>query len=121
LIVDDFLPTATAQSLRNKIEAHFGDPYSQSAETHMNWNYWYVPKSIHILATVPEFVLGEVLAAEFYSTLVDWASINLGTRVVTPPTLSLYVDGCLQEQHNDATHGRFGYVYSLTKKCPKDL
>jgi hypothetical protein len=34
---------------------------------------------------------------------------------VTWPYLSLYVSGCRQGLHNDATNGRFAFVYSLTR------
>jgi hypothetical protein len=35
--------------------------------------------------------------------------------MVTWPYLSLYVNGCRQNQHNDSLNGRFGFVFSLTK------
>jgi len=40
---------------------------------------------------------------------------TLGLRPAKASYLSLYVDGCRQNQHNDSTNGRFGFVYSLTR------
>jgi hypothetical protein len=66
------------------------------------------------LRTAPEKVIPPELLERFHSALTAWAWETLGLGYVTAPYLSLYVDGCQQSIHNDATNGRFGYVYSLT-------
>ena len=40
---------------------------------------------------------------------------TLGLSHITRPYLSLYVPGRRQSWHNDATNGRFAFVYSLTR------
>jgi hypothetical protein len=39
----------------------------------------------------------------------------LGCHDVSPPWLSLYVDGCGQELHGDLPHGPWAFVFSLTR------
>ena len=115
LIVDDFLPQAVAQAMRAAIEAHFANPGRHLPETHMIWNYWFVPGLYTYLRTQPERVFGAALAQAFQSRLTSWCVATLGLGRITWPYLSLYVDGCRQGLHNDATNGRFAFVYSLTK------
>jgi hypothetical protein len=113
--VDNFLPDELARGMREAIDRHFADPYKQNAAQHQVWNYWYVPDMYTFLRTAPERVIPGELVQRFQSALTDWAWETLGLGYVTAPYLSLYVDGCSQSIHNDATNGRFGYVYSLTR------
>jgi hypothetical protein len=68
------------------------------------------------LRTRPDKVIAVDLMNRFQRALTAWAWNNLGMGYVTAPYLSVYVDGCQQSIHNDATNGRFGYVYSLTRE-----
>jgi hypothetical protein len=111
--VDSFLPDELAREMRAAIDVHFANPYKQTAE-HQVWNYWFVPDMYTFLRTAPDKVVGRALLDRFHGALTSWAWNILGLGNVTYPYLSLYVDGCQQSIHNDATNGRFGYVYSLT-------
>ena len=111
--VDNFLPDEMARQMRAAIDRHFAQPYKQTAE-HQVWNYWYVPDMYTFLRTAPDKVIGRELLDRFHAALTAWSWKTLGLGNVTYPYLSLYVDGCQQSIHNDATNGRFGYVYSLT-------
>jgi hypothetical protein len=111
--VDNFLSDDLARQMRSAIDRHFAEPYKQTAE-HQVWNYWYVPDMYTFLRTSADKVMGSVLLKRFHAALTAWAWHRLGLGNVTYPYLSLYVDGCSQSIHNDATNGRFGYVYSLT-------
>ena len=113
--VDDFLPGELAREMRDAIDRHFAEPYRQNAAQHQVWNYWYVPDMYTFLRTAPERVIPAALVQRFQAALTEWAWETLGLGYVTAPYLSLYVDGCSQSIHNDATNGRFGYVYSLTR------
>jgi hypothetical protein len=115
IIVDDFLAVAVAESMRSCVESHFGRPDRHAPQTHMIWNYWYVPEMYAYLRTLPEMVFGLELSNKFHETLTHWSAENLGLDQVTWPYVSLYVAGCRQGQHNDARGGRFAFVYSLTK------
>jgi hypothetical protein len=110
---DNFLAEDLAKEMRAAIDRHFAEPYKQTAE-HQVWNYWYVPDMYTFLRTSGDKVLGATLLQRFHQALSAWAWERLGLGYVTYPYLSLYVDGCSQSIHNDATNGRFGYVYSLT-------
>lgn len=111
--VDNFLADDLARDMRAAIDRHFAEPYKQNAE-HQVWNYWYVPEMYTFLRTSADKVMGSALLQRFHAALTAWAWNRLGLGHVTYPYLSLYVDGCSQSIHNDATNGRFGYVYSLT-------
>ena len=114
MAVDDFLPTSLAEQMRQGIDDHFAEPHSHRPDTHQVWNYWYVPDLYTYLRTLPEKVIARLLVERFHSALTAWARETLGMGKVTWPFLSLYVDGCQQNLHNDSNNGRFGYVYSLT-------
>jgi len=45
---------------------------------------------------------------------VHWGRATLGCHDVSPPWLSLYVEGCRQELHGDLPHGPWAFVFSLT-------
>ena len=51
----------------------------------------------------------------FHSRLVWWGRRTLGCHDVSPPWLSVYVEGCGQELHGDLPHGPWAFVYSLTR------
>lgn len=115
VVVDDFLPTDRALSMRADIEKHFSDPYRHEAKTHQVWNYWYVAGAYNFLRTAPERVIEQPKVQAFIDQLQGWTISTLGLGNVTWPYLSFYIDGCSQTLHNDAMNGRFAYVYSLTK------
>jgi hypothetical protein len=112
---DSFLPEADAEAMRAAVDQHFAEPHSHRTDSHFIWNYWYVPGLYTYLRAVPEQVIPRPLVAAFHAELTRWAAETLGLGQVTWPTLSLYVDGCMQAIHNDSANGRFGYVYSLTR------
>lgn len=110
---DEFLPTSLASDMREAVDGHFANPYKHTHE-HQVWNYWYVPDMYTFLRTGPDRVIPRALLDQFHQRLSHWAFRALGLGYATWPYLSVYVDGCHQAIHNDATNGRFGYVYSLT-------
>lgn len=113
--VDDFLAPEEAKQLRAHIDNHFSEPQKHGPDTHQVWNYWYIPRVYTYLRTQPEKVIPNALVHKFHTNLTIWAKDRLGLGHVSWPFLSLYVNGCVQELHNDSTNGRFGYVYSLTR------
>lgn len=115
LVVDDFLPRETALAMRRDIEAHFANTQHHKPNTHQIWNYWFVPGLYTYLRTNPEKLIGVDHLNAFFDALKGFAAERLGMGEVSRPYLSLYVNGCKQNLHNDSTNGRFAYVYSLTK------
>jgi Rps23 Pro-64 3,4-dihydroxylase Tpa1-like proline 4-hydroxylase len=115
VIVDDFLPRELAMAMRADIDAHFAKPEAHRADTHQVWNYWFVPELYTYLRTTPEKVIRRDRVDGFMEALGNWSTAALGMGDVTWPYLSLYVSGCRQGLHNDATNGRFAFVYSLTR------
>lgn len=115
LIADDFLPPELAGAMRADIDGHFAEPRTHRADTHQIWNYWFVPELYAYLRTGPEKVIRRDRVESFVGALQAWSIATLGMGNLTWPYLSLYVSGCRQGLHNDATNGRFGFVYSLTR------
>jgi 2OG-Fe(II) oxygenase superfamily len=115
LVIDEFMAPSVAHEMRRALEAHLGNPYRHSPQTHTDWDYWYVPGLYTYLRSVPDKIIGTELAERFYDRLFEWSTATLGLGSARASYLSLYVDGCRQNQHNDSTNGRFGFVYSLTK------
>jgi hypothetical protein len=115
LIADDFLPAELAGAMRSDIDAHFGEPAGHGTGTHQVWNYWFVPELHTCLRTSPERVIRRDRVDSFVGGLRAWAIAGLGMGNVSWPVLSLYVGGCRQALHTDATNGRFAFVYSLTR------
>jgi hypothetical protein len=114
MAVDDFLPGALADQMRQGIDDHFAEPHRHRPDTHQCWNYWYVPDLYTYLRTQPEKIIARPLVERFHAALSKWARETLGMGNVSWPYLSLYIDGCQQNLHNDSNNGRFAYVYSLT-------
>jgi Rps23 Pro-64 3,4-dihydroxylase Tpa1-like proline 4-hydroxylase len=115
LVIDNFLNGELAAAMREDIEAHFVAPGTHRAETHQVWNYWFVPELYTYLRTSPEKIIRRDRIDGFVAALQAWSTLTLGMGNVTWPYLSLYVSGCRQGLHNDATNGRFAFVYSLTR------
>jgi len=114
IVIDDFMPIDVAKAMRADIEAHFSNPNKHLPQTHQIWNYWFVPGLYTYMKTQPEKVIRPDRAEQFVSALVRWSSDTLGLAGISWPFLSLYVNGCSQDLHNDSKNGRFAYVYSLT-------
>lgn len=117
LHVDNFLPGETAEAMRGDFETHCSDQNNHKPDVHQVWNYWHVPPIYTYLRTTPQKIIAAERARAFHDALKSWARENLGMTRVTWPYLSLYVDGCMQNLHNDSVNGRFGYVFSLTRNA----
>jgi hypothetical protein len=113
-IVRNFLPEPVADGLRSAFDAHFAEPQRHTAQ-HQVWNYWHVPQLYTYLRTQPEKILPAPLVDAFLEALRRWAVEHLGLGHIAGPYLSLYVDDCRQNLHNDAENGRWAYVFSLTR------
>lgn len=101
--------------LRQGVEAHFADPHTHTTVKHQLWNYWFVPGTYTYLKTMPERVIDPAVVERFVARLREVAFERFGLATVYWPYLSLYVAGCFQGLHNDASAARLGYVYSLTR------
>jgi hypothetical protein len=112
-VIPDFF--AEVDRLRQGVEAHFAEPHKQTTVAHQLWNYWFVPGTYTYLKTMPERVIEPEIVQRFVTRLSDVAFERWGLATVYWPYLSLYVAGCYQALHNDASAARLGYVYSLTR------
>jgi hypothetical protein len=113
-IIDDFLPLEVAFKMRNGIDRHFRNQERHTAHEHQIWNYWHIPDMYTYMRTDPHRIFGQEEIATLRDTLGAWTQHNLGMDLLHSPYLSMYINGCRQGWHNDATNGRFAYVYSLT-------
>jgi hypothetical protein len=112
IIVDRFAPEAPA--LRRTFDERFADPRSTRADRFV-WDYWHVPGQYTALRTPAWTYFPARAYAAFHRRLVAWGRETLGCHDVSPPWLSLYVDGCRQELHGDLPHGPWAFVFSLTR------
>jgi len=112
LIVDRFAPEAA--KLRDTFDSRFANPRGTGADRFV-WDYWHVPGQYTALRTPAWTYFPRRLYAQFHNRLVVWGRATLGCHDVSPPWLSLYVEGCRQELHGDLPHGPWAFVFSLTR------
>jgi len=112
IIVDRFAPQARA--LRAVFDARFAAPREAHRDRFV-WDYWHVPGQYTALRTPAWTYFPRRLYAEFHNRLVAWGRTHLGCHDISPPWLSLYVEGCRQELHCDLPHGPWAFVVSLTR------
>jgi len=111
-VVDDFAPEARA--LRAAFDARFADPRRAGADRFV-WDWWHVPGQYTQLRTPAWEYFPQALYRAIHGRLVTWGRRHLGCHDISPPWLSLYVDGCGQELHGDLPHGPWAFVLSLTR------
>lgn len=111
LVTERFAPEAA--ELRRAFDERFADPRRASAARFV-WDYWHVPGQYTALRTPAWTYFPKASYERFHRRLVEWGRATLGCHDVSPPWLSLYVEGCRQELHGDLPHGPFAFVFSLT-------
>src|SRR5262249_37327505 len=111
IVVDRFAPEATA--LRRAFDARFAEPRRAHADRFV-WDYWHVPGQYTHLRTPAWTYFPKPLYTRLHERLVAWGRATLGCHDISPPWLSVYVDGCRQELHGDLPHGPWAFVLSLT-------
>jgi hypothetical protein len=111
-VVPDFF--AQAEEMRAVFDERMGRERSRGPESFI-WDYWHVPGQYTYLRTFGDRYFPEPLASDFLSRLRAWGRDALGCGSITPPWLSYYVEGCVQELHADVPHGPWAYVFSLTR------
>lgn len=112
LIVDRFAPEAA--KLRSTFDARFANPRGTGADRFV-WDYWHVPGQYTALRTPAWTYFPQSIYRPFHERLVKWGRETLGCHDISPPWLSLYVEGCRQELHGDLPHGPWAFVFSLTR------
>jgi hypothetical protein len=112
IIVDRFAPEAP--QLRAVFDARFAEPRKANSDRFV-WDYWHVPGQYTALRTPAWTYFPRRLYAQFHNRLVAWGRAQLGCHDISPPWLSLYVEGCRQELHGDVPHGPWAFVMSLTR------
>jgi hypothetical protein len=112
LVVDDFA-RAEAAALREVFDARFADPRSTRGDR-FAWDWWHVPGQYTALRTPAWTYFPRAAYARLHRQLVAWGRATLGCHDISPPWLSLYIEGCRQELHGDLPHGPWAFVYSLT-------
>lgn len=109
--MDRFAP---AIALRRSFDRRFADP-RRADQARFVWDYWHVPGQYTALRTPAWTYFERRLYEPLHRKLVHWGRATLGCHDISPPWLSLYVEGCRQELHGDLPHGPWAFVYSLTR------
>ncbi len=112
IVVDGFAPEA--EQLRASFDDRFADPRRTHGDRFV-WDYWHVPGQYTALRTPAWTYFPKGVYERFHNRLVAWGRETLGCHDVSPPWLSLYVEGCRQELHGDLPHGPWAFVFSLTR------
>ncbi len=102
-----------AGELRRVFDSNFADPLKVHSQRFV-WDFWHVPNEYSLLRTPANHYFPIRLYERFHRQLVSWGRENLGCHDISPPWLSLYIDGCFQNPHVDIPHGPLAFVYSLT-------
>lgn len=68
------------------------------------------------MRTPAENYFGPEGFTELLEALTKFGQEKLGCTAISPPWLSVYVDGCEQRYHTDSWHGPWAFVLSLTGK-----
>lgn len=110
-VVDDFFPET--QALRAHFDERFADPRRARGDRFV-WDYWHVPGQYTALRTPAWEYFPKPLYNRLHHALVAYGREHLGCHDISPPWMSVYVEGCRQELHGDLPHGPFAFVYSLT-------
>lgn len=100
-----------AEAMRRFFEEVYADPRSSRGERFV-WDFWHVPDQYTLLRTPAWEYFSNYKV--FHKHLVLWARENLGCWDISPPWLSLYIDGCRQLLHSDVPHGPLAWVLSLS-------
>lgn len=66
------------------------------------------------MRTPAENYFGPEGFTELLEALTKFGQERLGCTAISPPWLSVYVDGCEQRYHTDSWHGPWAFVLSLT-------
>lgn len=66
------------------------------------------------MRTPAENYFGPEGFTELLDALTKFGQERLGCTAISPPWLSVYVDGCEQRYHTDSWHGPWAFVLSLT-------
>jgi len=103
-----------AASLREVFDERYADPRSTRGDR-FAWDYWHVPGQYTHLRTPAWTYFPKAVYERVHNRLVAWGRDHLGCHDISPPWLSLYVDGCRQELHGDLPHGPWAFVLSLTR------
>lgn len=103
-----------AHLLRQRYDDFFGNPSQATYDRHFKLNYWFVPTCYTYIRSHAQDIIGHDHFDLFQQHLVQHA-VSLGFGHVTPPLLSIYVNGCYQSTHSDMMNGSIAYVYSLTR------
>ncbi len=100
-----------ARGLRQEFEARWKSQRSDR----FCWDYFFVEDQYAFWRTPAHQFFSKGLYESFHQKLVWWGRQHLGCHDISPPTLSLYLEGCGQSLHRDLPHGPLAFVYSLTR------
>ena len=112
LIADRFF--AEAPQLRHFFANKYADPRAARGDRFV-WDYWHVPGQYTHLRTPAAAYFPRQIFHRLQAALLKFGRENLGCAEISPPWLSLYVDGCEQRLHSDVPHGPWAFVFSLTE------
>lgn len=106
--------SSCTDKLRAHFDQRFADPRKARGDRFV-WDYWHVPGQYTALRTPAWEYFPKPLYERWHRQVVAFGREQLGCHDISPPWLSVYVEGCRQELHADLPHGPFAFVHSLTR------
>jgi hypothetical protein len=98
--------------LRAYFESVYRDPRS-TLRSRFCWDLWNIEGQYFHLRTPAWEYFPKKDYLVVHEQIVTWGRKNLGCWDISPPWLSLYLDGHYQNAHADKPHGPFAFVLSL--------
>jgi hypothetical protein len=101
-----------AKTARREIDQLFSDP--RKLEPRRLLDPFYVEDQYNLLRTQPGALLGDAKARRVIDALAEFGETVLGLPAITPPWISLYMDGMGQDLHVDGFQGPLAFVLPLS-------
>jgi hypothetical protein len=104
-----------AKPMRQEFERLLSRPEEARTERYV-WDPFCLPGHYAHLRSPLTRVFSHKLCEAFCSSLLERAVDGYGCSSMTPPWVSLYLEGHYQRVHRDSPHGPLAYVYSLNPR-----
>jgi hypothetical protein len=100
LVVPSVLSEHLASTARQHYDGLFADGRN-TQERHFGFDLWHIEGSFTAFRTPAADFFGSELWASLEASLAAFGRRELGCQAITPPWLSVYLDGCEQRLHTD--------------------
>jgi hypothetical protein len=112
--------SGSARQYRKEFEGRYADERSTHSSRFV-WDPWHIEDQYSLLRAPAQFLFSEKTYVRLLNELLKFGKEKLGCHGLSPPWVSLYLDGAYQHLHTDSPHGPWAYVYSLTEWTKREF